>query len=481
MKRICTYILLFLGGVFLTQAQNIPPWKNGPLKVSDNSRYLIHENGTPFFWLGETGWLMPERLNRDEVNFYLSRCAKAGYNVVQVQTVNAVPAYNVYGQSSHPFGYDFTNIDQSGTYGYWNHMDYIIQTAERNGIYIGMVCIWGGLVKNGLMTKEEAIKYGTFLANRYKDSPNIVWIIGGDIQGNIQTPVWETLARTIRNIDSNHLMTFHPRGRTCSSQFFPTAEWIDFHMFQSGHRRYGQRMGNKDYPIPDNTEEDNWRYVAQSLAVVPLKPVLDGEPSYENIPQGLHHETEPRWQASDVRRYAYWSVFAGACGHTYGCNEIMQFYRPGISPAYFANTPWWEALEFPGFNQMQHLKKLILTFPYEERIPDQTVLIDSLPSIKYDRLIATRGDDYLLVYNYTGRSIQIDLSKIKGAHKKAWWYSPATGEYTYIGEYPDKIATFTPVIHETEKDIVLVVTDASANYIKQSAIKQKQENMNYEE
>ena len=159
----------------------------------------------------------------------------------------------------------------------------------------------------------------------------------------------------------------------------------------------------------------------------------------------------------------------------------MQFYRPGISPAYFANTPWWEALEFPGFNQMQHLKKLILTFPYEERIPDQTVLIDSLPSIKYDRLIATRGDDYLLVYNYTGRSIQIDLSKIKGAHKKAWWYSPATGEYTYIGEYPDKIATFTPVIHETEKDIVLVVTDASANYIKQSAIKQKQENMNYEE
>lgn len=481
MKRICTYILLFLGGVFLTQAQNIPPWKNGPLKVSDNSRYLIHENGTPFFWLGETGWLMPERLNRDEVNFYLSRCAKAGYNVVQVQTVNAVPAYNVYGQSSHPFGYDFTNIDQSGTYGYWNHMDYIIQTAERNGIYIGMVCIWGGLVKNGLMTKEEAIKYGTFLANRYKDSPNIVWIIGGDIQGNIQTPVWETLARTIRNIDSNHLMTFHPRGRTCSSQFFPTAEWIDFHMFQSGHRRYGQRMGNKDYPIPDNTEEDNWRYVAQSLAVVPLKPVLDGEPSYENIPQGLHHETEPRWQASDVRRYAYWSVFAGACGHTYGCNEIMQFYRPGISPAYFANTPWWEALEFPGFNQMQHLKKLILTFPYEERIPDQTVLIDSLPSIKYDRLIATRGDDYLLVYNYTGRSIQIDLSKIKGAHKKAWWYSPATGEYTYIGEYPDKIATFTPAIHETEKDIVLVVTDASANYIKQSAIKQKQENMNYEE
>ena len=80
------------------------PWKNGKLRVSENHRYLVHENGTPFFWQGETGWLMPERLNRDEVAFYLNACANAGYNVVQVQTVNGVPAYNIYGQPSHPSG-----------------------------------------------------------------------------------------------------------------------------------------------------------------------------------------------------------------------------------------------------------------------------------------------------------------------------------------------------------------------------------------
>lgn len=485
---------LSLGGV---QSAIVVPWKNGALRVSDNHRYLVHENGTPFFWLGDTGWLMPERLDRDEVNFYLSRCAEAGFNVVQVQTVNGVPAYNVYGQSSHPFGYDFTHIDRSGVYGYWDHMDYIVETAERNGLYIGMVCIWGGLVKSGRMTEEEAVRYGTFLANRYKDNPNIVWIIGGDIQGNIKQEVWEILARTIRRIDSNHLMTFHPRGRTCSSQFFPTAEWIDFHMFQSGHRRYDQRMGNKDYPIPDRTEEDSWRYVAQSLAVNPLKPVLDGEPSYENIPQGLHHDTEPRWSAADVRRYAYWSVFAGSCGHTYGCNDIMQFYRPGYSPAYYADTPWWEALDFPGFNQMKHLKELMLTFPYEERVPDQSVIAasddlqaqsDALPVVrvpqeqlpssgtivpadsslvvkKYNRLVATRGDDYLLVYNYTGRSMQVDLRKISGRAKKAWWYSPVTGKFSYIGEYENRVTEFLPVEKGIGKDVVLVVTDARADYI----------------
>lgn len=76
------------------------PWDNGRLRVSDNQRFLQHENGEPFFWLGETAWLMPERLNRDEVQYYLQCCQEAGYNMVQVQVVNDVPAYNVYGQKS---------------------------------------------------------------------------------------------------------------------------------------------------------------------------------------------------------------------------------------------------------------------------------------------------------------------------------------------------------------------------------------------
>ena len=64
----------------------------------------------------------------------------------------------------------------------------------------------------------------------------------------------------------------------------------------------GQRNGEGDYTIKENTEEDNWRYVETSQAMRPLKPVLDGEPSYEDIPQGLHHLDEPRWKDYDIRR-----------------------------------------------------------------------------------------------------------------------------------------------------------------------------------
>ena len=456
-------ILLYFAAASTMNAQL--PWENGKLEVSAEGRYLKHQNGQPFFWLGDTGWLMPQRLNREEVAFYLDNCSRAGFNVVQVQTLNGVPSMNVYGQYSMTDGFDFSHIDKEGVYGYWNHMDYIVRTAESKGIYIGMVCIWGGLVRSGQMNVEEAKAYGTFLAERYKDNPNIVWIIGGDTRGDVKTEVWETLARTIRSIDKNHLMTFHPFGRTMSATWFNDADWLDFNMFQSGHRRYGQTKGDGDNLADSNVAEDNWRYVEASLSQRPMKPVLDGEPSYEGIPQGLHNPKEYRWTAADARRYAYWSVFAGSFGHTYGNNSIMQFYREGYAPAYGAEKSWQEALEDEGFNQMKYLKELILRFPYFERIPDQNV-IAGVNGERYDRVIATRGRDFLLVYNYSARPMQIDLTKISGDKKKAWWFNPQDGSMKYIGEFENKVTDFQyDAPYMRGYDRVLVVVDAAKDYV----------------
>ena len=468
-SMIAMAVLMFMGsGVMAQKAKTYIPWENGKLQVSDEGRYLRHENGTPFFWLGETGWLMPERLNRDEVNYYLQKCKEAGYNMVQVQVLNSVPSYNIYGKSSNPDGWNFKNIDKKGEYGYWNHMDYIIRTAASKGIYIGMVCIWGSPVDAGLMNEKEAVAYGEFLVNRYKDDPNIIWIIGGDIRGDKKTEVWDALARSIRQQDKDHLMTFHPRGRTTSAAWFNDREWLDFNMFQSGHRRYGQRKGDGDYPIKENTEEDNWRFVEAS-SLNPLKPVIDDEPIYENIPQGLHDPNETRWNEHDVRRYAYWSVFAGSFGHSYGHNDIMQFIRPGVLGSFGADgmkKAWWDALEDPGFHQMKYLKYLMLAFPFFERIPDQSIIAGANGE-RYDRAIATRGNDYLLVYNYSGRPMQIDLSKISGDKKKVWWMSAATGKLEYLGEFDSKITSFQ---HDSGymsgNDQVLIAIDASKEYVK---------------
>jgi hypothetical protein len=467
---LCLFLLISLAQAQEEKPRTTFPWNNGKLKVSDNHRFLQHENGAPFFWLGETAWLLPSRLNQDEAGYFIGETAKNGFNVIQISVLHSIPATNAYGHSALPHGYDFTNIDKEGEYNYWKHIDFMVERAQRSGIYIGIVCVWGGNVKAGKMSVDEAQKYGSFLAERYKKYPNIIWIIGGDVRGDVKPEVWRAMASAIRAKDPGHLMTYHPLGRTMSATWFNDDPWLDFNMFQSGHRRYGQRFGDGDYPIEENTEEDNWRFVERSLAIAPMKPVLDGEPSYEDIPQGLHNTAERYWQAEDVRRYAYWSVFAGACGHTYGHNSTMQMYRPGYSPAYGAKKPWWDAVHDPGCQEMKYLKKLMLAFPYFDRMPAQSV-ISANNGTQYERVIATRGKDYILAYNYTNRLIEIDMTQITGAKKKAWWYSPLDGKTEYIGEFNNGKQTFIHDSgHRAGNDWVLILTDTKVNYVENNLI-----------
>jgi hypothetical protein len=461
MKKLIT---LALGVVMALSASAVSkPWTNGPLVVSDNHRYLVHKNGQPFFWMGNTAWLMPERLNRDEVEYFLSKEREAGYNVELVQVLNAIPTFNVYGQAANNAEFDFTNVSKKGVYGYWEHLDYIVDQAAANGIYIAMDIIWGSQIEN--MSQKKAAALGTFIAKRYANKPNIIWMIGGDIMGDKHPDYWDAMARAIKKIDKVHLMTFHPRGRTTSARWFNDREWLDFNMFQSGHRRYGQRNGDGDYTIKDNTEEDNWRYVEMSFEKTPLKPVIDGEPSYEDIPQGLHDANQPRWQDYDVRRYAYWSVFAGSFGHTYGHNSVMQMMRPGVLASFDGKKPWWEAMHDPGYNQMKYLKYLMLSFPFTEGVGDQSVIAGKNGE-RYDRVIATRGNDYMLVYNYSGKPMSIDLTKISGAKKNVWWMNPSNGKLTFLGEFDNKTVEFTSdgaYLHGADR--VLIVVDSSKNYI----------------
>lgn len=469
MKRISILLCLLLSAATVIFAQDpekksYKPWENGKLRVSENGTYLEHENGKPFFWMGDTGWLLPEKLDQSEAAYYLQGARDAGFNVVQVQTINGVPAMNVYGQYSHPDGWDFSKINKKGVYGYWDHMDYIIKQAEKNGIYIAMVPIWGGLVKAGLMSVKDAQAYGKFLAERYKDSPNIIWFMGGDVKGDINPDQWNAMAHAIKSIDKNHLMSYHPFGRTSSTKWFHNADWLDFNMFQSGHRRYDQIRGDGD-PAEAAVAEDNWRYVEEGLSRTPRKPIFDAEPSYEEIPQGLHDPSQPWWKAPDVRRYAYWSVFAGSFGHTYGHNSIMQMLKPGQLPAYGAKKTWIEAMKDPGYNQMKHLKNLMLAFPFFERVPDQSIIAGENGK-RYERLAATRGNDYLLVYNYTNRPMEIDLTKISGAKKNVWWYSPVDGSLRYAGEFDSKVTPFHyDGGHGAGNDRVLIAVDSSKDYI----------------
>ncbi len=408
------------------------------LKISENNRYLADISGQPFFWLGDTGWLLFTKLNREEVDTYLSDRKEKGFNVIQAMVLHSLSAVNVYGDSalieedvSKPAITRGNSFEDPIAYDYWDHVSFVIDKAAEKGIYMALVPVWGNNVKAGNVTKEDAVNYAAFLAARYSNKSNIIWLVGGDIKGSDSTAIWNSIGYTLHQNDTNHLISFHPYGRTSSSLWFHNETWLDFNMFQSGHRRYDQ----------DDTEwcfgEDNWRYVNHDYSLDPEKPTIDGEPSYEGIPQGLHDTTQPYWTDSDIRRYAYWSVFSGAFGFTYGANSVMQFYKPGDRhPAFGAREYWTEGIDLPGAGQLQYLKKLMLSRPYFERVPDQSIIYGNQGD-KYNYLVATRGNDYAFIYTYTGINITLQMGRISGERAKASWFKPSDGTIIEIGERPN--------------------------------------------
>jgi hypothetical protein len=449
------------------------PWDNGRLVVSENGRFLQHENGKPFFWQGDTAWLLFSKLTRSEAQTYLDNRHAKGFNVIQVVVLHELPQLNVYGDSALFNGDPTQPLTTSGSdpeveseYDYWDHVDYIVDQAADRGIYIAMVPAWGSIIKSVRINIGNVRTYAEWLAKRYRNRPNIIWLNGGDTKGNNNTEIWKQLGATLRATDQNHLITFHPFGRTQSSTWFHNEPWLDFNMFQSGHRRYDQLKPGDD---PKTWKgEDNYKYVLEDYAKSPPKPTIDGEPSYENIPQGLHDPNEPYWQAADVRRYAYWSVFAGAFGHTYGNNAVMQMYKPDSGRgAYGPRNYWYEAIDDPGAVQMQYLKALILSRPFFERIFDPS-LIASENGARYDYVIAARGGSYAFLYTYTGRTFDVSMGKISGEKIKAWWYSPRDGKAELLGEFDNKgVRSFDPPGDEQNgNDWVLVLDDSSMGYTK---------------
>jgi hypothetical protein len=418
------------------------------LKVSDNQRFLVCEDGKPFFWLGDTGWELFHRLNREEADRYLEDRAAKGYTVIQ-----AVALAELNGHSDpNPYGH-LPLIDQDPARpavqdgpdnDYWDHVDYIVDKANSLGMYIGFLPMWGRYwhdeVRSGkpLFTVQNAEIYGHWLGQRYRDK-HLIWILGGDrtIRNEQDKDLMRAMARGIRKGDGGrHLMTFHPRGGQGSSQYFHDEPWLDFNMRQNGHIvnfEQGYHNTRIDY---DRT---------------PIKPVLDGEPIYEDHPVRFRPVEEGHSIASDVRRPLYWNLFTGAFGHTYGHHSVWQMWQPGRSPVNNPLMPWYEAIDQFGAGQMQYARWLIESRPFLTRVPDDSILVthrsdptqldaprDGIVSTKPTHVVYTRDQAGKAALYVNGAVIQSgdvrgDLSDWEDDFRLALG-NELTGDRPWLGE-----------------------------------------------
>lgn len=441
----------------------------GRLKVSENQRYLVTENSQPFFWLGDTAWELFHRLNRDEADRYLKDRAEKGYTVIQavaLAELDGLHAPNAYGHKPL-IEYDPTKPDvkEGPANDYWDHVDYVVRKANSMGMVVGFLPTWGDKWNKKwgqgpeVFTPDHAETYGTWLGNRYKND-DLVWILGGDrpIETDHHREIIRRMAIGLRKGDDGvHLQTFHPTGGNGSAEYFHDSDWLDFNMRQNGH-----------------VAEFSGRYEATRVDYdrKPVKPVLDGEPIYEDHPVSFDANKLGHSIASDVRRPLYWNLFTGAMGHTYGHHSVWQMWTPDRPPINHPLMPWYDAIQQPGASQMQHGKHLMLSRPFLQRIPDDSLIVPdrvvtSVPGAGRYRFVATRDLEgtYAMVYAPVGRSFQVRTEALKAKDLTAWWFNPRDGQANRIGTFrKEAIHTFTPPNPGEMLDWVLVLDDAAKQY-----------------
>lgn len=390
---------------------------NGPLRVSSSGHYLEHENGTPFIYLGDTAWELFARLNYREACTYLEDRAAKGFNAVQCAILTELE------DGLSPVAAGMTQLKQEQppelSSAYLAFIDSVVTKAAEEGLYIALLPTWGDRVdpqwgsNKQLFNADNAFDYGQSLGRHFARHENIIWIMGGDRSGDgANHDIWQRMAEGIKSADSNHLMTYHPHGEHSSAMWFHNADWLDFNMIQTGHCQHSYDIYR--------------RLLLPATSLSPTKPVMDGEPRYEDIVWDFKSGA-PRFDDHDVRKTLYQSMLSGACGYTYGNNNIWQMYDNSRKPMCSANSTWHDALDAKGASAISHFRNLCqqIDIPKGHPMPGSIQ-----PADRYDddEAIMFGNDTYLLCYFPGGEKWQLMLPPSWNGSYQTTWMNPQNGK-----------------------------------------------------
>lgn len=452
------------------------------LTVGASGRSISAIDGTPFFWLADTAWYLTKLSPADVDDYFSDRAAKGFTVALGPIVIGAISPderdekgrkrtdaqrVSLYGLSPNYAGelplVDFKLSRKKPNAGRWNeaylkHIDYIVQSAEKHGLYIALPFIWGPQLQWVFSTGEpsKAQSLAQELAKRYATFDNVIWIVSGEYHKMTRDFPWDkktgspnaeekALVRSIarglvQGHGGRHLMTIHPTGSASSSEDFHDDDWLAFNMVQT----YSVQRRLREIILED------WKRK-------PPKPTINAEPGYEGRePTKVCQDGVPYFYVDDAymsRYQAYVYVFQGAFGHVYGHSAVWS-----------AAATWREGLDALGAKQMIHLSRLMQSRPsntrvrrtedvggnpwdalisFEDKVKRRSPKSRSCNSasvvpapesyVTRTRWVESFGDDdgsFLMVYfpasgTDDGRRISLDL--ISGSQIDAWWYSPRDG------------------------------------------------------
>ncbi len=159
-----------------------------PLKTADNGRYFVDQKGDPFLVVGDTAWSLIVQLGEGDIDRYLEDRQKRGFNSIIVNLIEhkfcTVPPKTRAGLAPFKKAGDFSTPNPD----YFDFAYKVVKKANDHGIVVWLFPAYlgyGGKDEGWFQEmkaggREKLRTYGRFVGKRFKDLPNIVWVMGGD-------------------------------------------------------------------------------------------------------------------------------------------------------------------------------------------------------------------------------------------------------------------------------------------------------------
>lgn len=412
-------------------------YKHGFVKLSDNSRYFTYDDGTPFFYLGDTHWLfVHERFYESNVDsipsqfcYTVDKRVNQGFTVYQSEAIQRPHSAN----HSHSFEEKycllengFGNDDLEGFRNMDRKFKYI---AEKGLLHVNSQICWveDPVSYPEVYTKDYMYKLGRYWSARYGAYP-VLWTVAqevdkdffGRINKNDGLQKWQELAKGLtENDDYHHPLSAHMEN--IKSTNLNNSTWKDrpFHNWWAV-----QWYGSMDYYA---RIEALWNYKTK-------KPIILYEAGYEKLAK----------EADTIIGDAYIAFLSGMFGYGYGANGVWNdlYDKDDWGTAYkMPNnyTNWYEGTNLDGADLLRYLIKFFKSFEWWKLQPqfhlgDMANLKDKSRSA-----VSVIGNKMYVCYfgganRYTGTLYKLDTQK----EYLSEWYNPHNGSYQEVERVVNK-------------------------------------------
>lgn len=429
-----------------------PLQQHGFLKVSDNRRHLIHADGTPFLWLGDTPWSAFVAATRGEWNDYLENRRANKFTLVQVHCGSGFLKLEQDREGNPPFVGTGAGLQWNPAY--WRQVEEKVRAANDRGLVVFICAVrqpGASFPMKGFPGDDEAelARFARSLAARLMDS----FVVYSPIADDVWSAPADAAGRALKEATSVHLISAHPRFLLEPAITFHGKDYVDVAGVQSGEGWTADPY-KKEPKTPFLTPlaaQNAYEWPLGLYRRVPAKPIVNQEGPYD-------HPLEPDGRIPlPPRKSAYWSFLSGACGFTYGCFGIWNW---GVPIKWYPAYDFATAVNLPAVAEMKHLARFFGSIrwwtlePRHELVPYQAT--DPMRRLV---VAASQAGDLLVAYLPDNASITLNLAGFSAA-LRGRWFNPLTGGHMPAAEAVARLGNSTFSKPSGWEDALLVLAQS---------------------